>query len=579
MRQIQIDLQEKPANTFADAQTSDERLWSFATDISNIPLPEKFTFPFYYDPHPLCIKASEQLQAYLTKQEDFDHNFGLQEGQEGLVIGKMFGVLVVKTKEGDLAFLAGFSGKLANSNHHKRFVPPVFDILKKDGFFRKGEEELNAMNRRIEALEAMPEYISLLEKIRAEKEKAEETLEAERQQMKAAKKERKRKRETARQTMTPERFEILCEEFKDESLGQRYVYKKNLRDWTARIEKLENELATFQDEIDHLKAARKKKSSALQQKLFKQYAFLNYEGKEKSLGEIFLLSVPSTPPSGAGECAAPKLLQYAYVNNLEPVAMAEFWWGQSPTSEVRKHKYFYPACRGKCEPILGHMLEGLETDDNPLQKSPVLENDLEILFEDDYMLVLNKPADFLSVPGKQITDSIYTRMKNKYPYASGPLVVHRLDMSTSGLMVISKSKEANKALQHQFIKRKVKKRYVALLDGIVQEDEGYIDLPLRVDLDDRPRQLVCYTYGKSARTKWKVIERKDGKTRVHFFPVTGRTHQLRVHAAHPKGLNIPIVGDDLYGNKADRLHLHAAWLQLTHPATGELMEWEVEAEF
>lgn len=579
MRQIQIDLQEKPANTFADAQTSDERLWSFATDISNIPLPEKFTFPFYYDPHPLCIKASEQLQAYLTKQEDFDHNFGLQEGQEGLVIGKMFGVLVVKTKEGDLAFLAGFSGKLANSNHHKRFVPPVFDILKKDGFFRKGEEELNAMNRRIEALEAMPEYISLVEKIRAEKEKAEETLEAERQQMKAAKKERKRKREAARQTMTPERFEILCEEFKDESLGQRYVYKKNLRDWTARIEKLENELATFQDEIDHLKAARKKKSSALQQKLFKQYAFLNYEGKEKSLGEIFLLSVPSTPPSGAGECAAPKLLQYAYVNNLEPVAIAEFWWGQSPTSEVRKHKYFYPACRGKCEPILGHMLEGLETDDNPLQKSPVLENDLEILFEDDYMLVLNKPADFLSVPGKQITDSIYTRMKNKYPYASGPLVVHRLDMSTSGLMVISKSKEANKELQHQFIKRKVKKRYVALLDGIVQEDEGYIDLPLRVDLDDRPRQLVCYTYGKSARTKWKVIERKDGKTRVHFFPVTGRTHQLRVHAAHPKGLNIPIVGDDLYGNKADRLHLHAAWLQLTHPATGELMEWEVEAEF
>lgn len=579
MRQIQIDLQEKPANTFADAQTSDERLWSFATDISNIPLPEKFTFPFYYDPHPLCIKASEQLQAYLSKQEDFDHNFGLQEGQEGLVIGKMFGVLVVKTKEGDLAFLAGFSGKLANSNHHKRFVPPVFDILKKDGFFRKGEEELNAMNRRIEALEAMPEYISLLEKIRAEKEKAEETLEAERQQMKEAKKERKRKREAARQTMTPERFEILCDEFKDESLGQRYVYKKNLRDWTERIEKLENELATFQDEIDHLKAARKKKSSALQQKLFKQYAFLNYEGKEKSLGEIFLLSVPSTPPSGAGECAAPKLLQYAYVNNLEPVAMAEFWWGQSPTSEVRKHKYFYPACRGKCEPILGHMLEGLETDDNPLQKSPVLENDLEILFEDDYMLVLNKPADFLSVPGKQITDSIYTRMKNKYPYASGPLVVHRLDMSTSGLMVISKSKEANKELQHQFIKRKVKKRYVALLDGIVQEDEGYIDLPLRVDLDDRPRQLVCYTYGKSARTKWKVIERKDGKTRVHFFPVTGRTHQLRVHAAHPKGLNIPIVGDDLYGNKADRLHLHAAWLQLTHPATGELMEWEVEAEF
>jgi tRNA pseudouridine32 synthase/23S rRNA pseudouridine746 synthase len=579
LRQNRTHLQEESGNTIHTSTITDEKLWAFSSVVSNIPLPEKFTFPFYYEPHPLCIEAAQQLQEYLKSQEDFDHNFGLKEGQEGLVIGKMFGVLVVKTKEGDLAFLAGFSGKLANSNHHKRFVPPVFDILKKGGFFRKGEEELNAMNRRIEELEALPEYIHLVEKLRLERENAEQALDAERQMMKAAKKERKRKREAARQTMTPERFEILCEEFKDESLGQRYVYKKNLRDWTERIEKLEKELATFQDEIDHLKATRKKKSSALQQKLFQQYAFLNYEGKEKSLGEIFELSVPSTPPSGAGECAAPKLLQYAYLHDLEPIAMAEFWWGQSPSSEVRKHKHFYPACRGKCEPILGHMLQGLETDENPLEKSPVLENDLEILYEDDHMLILNKPAEFLSVPGKQITDSVYTRMKNKYPYATGPLVVHRLDMSTSGLMVISKSKEANKELQHQFIKRKVQKRYVALLDGLVQEDEGFIDLPLRVDLDDRPRQLVCYEYGKSARTRWKVVERKDGKTRIHFFPITGRTHQLRVHAAHPKGLNVPIVGDDLYGTKANRLHLHAAWLQLSHPATGELMEWEVEAEF
>ncbi|MCB0663196.1 MAG: RluA family pseudouridine synthase [Saprospiraceae bacterium] len=523
--------------------------------------------------------AAEQLQAYLSTQEDFDHNFGLEEGQEGLVIGKMFGVLVIQKPDGSLGFLAAFSGKMAGGNHHKFFVPPVFDILKEDGFFRKGEDELNAMNRRIEALEAMPEYLTLVENLRQVKEKAEEALEDERQMMKAAKKERKRKREAARQTMVPERFEILCEELKDESLGQRYVYKQNLRDWTEKIAQLENQVKIYQEEIDQLKAERRKKSSALQQKLFRQYAFLNYERKEKSLGAIFQNAVPATPPSGAGECAAPKLLQYAYLHDLEPIAMAEFWWGQSPTSEVRKHRHFYPACRGKCEPILGHMLVGLETDENPLEKSPVLENDLEILFEDEHMLILNKPAEFLSVPGKQITDSVYTRMKNKYPYATGPLVVHRLDMSTSGLMVISKSKEAHKVLQHQFIKRKVKKRYIALLDGIVEGDEGFIDLPLRVDLDDRPRQLVCYEYGKSARTQWEVVERKEGKTRIHFFPITGRTHQLRVHSAHPKGLNVPIIGDDLYGTKADRLHLHAAWLQLKHPVSGELMEWEVEALF
>ncbi|MEZ5059584.1 MAG: RluA family pseudouridine synthase [Saprospiraceae bacterium] len=554
-------------------------VWKLPSSVNDLDLPDRFTFPFYYEPHPLTIEASKILQNYLQSQEDWEHNFGLEEGMDGLVIGKMFGVLVVQKEDGSLGFLAAFSGKLAGGNHHKGFVPPVFDILTEGGFFRTGEDELNAINRKIEALEVDENFLQLSALLKKEKETAEEELEGERNKMKAAKKARKERRENGRQSLPPEQFERLQEELKNESLGQRYVYKKMSKEWNEKLDEIESQLKPLQEEIAFLKKDRKKKSSALQRQLFEQYYFLNQAGKKKSLADIFELAEPSTPPSGAGECAAPKLLQYAFLHNLKPIAMAEFWWGQSPSSEIRKHGHFYPACRGKCEPILGHMLEGIETDDNPMLESPTLENDIETIYEDDFLLVINKPAEFLSVPGKQITDSIYERMKNKFPYASGPLVVHRLDMSTSGIMLISKSKDSHKYLQEQFIKRKVKKRYVALLDGIIAEDEGLIDLPLRVDLDDRPRQLVCYEYGKPAQTQWKVLARKDGKTRIHFFPITGRTHQLRVHAAHPKGLNTPIIGDDLYGTKANRLHLHAEWIQFRHPGTKELVEFTIEAEF
>jgi len=259
--------------------------------------------------------------------------------------------------------------------------------------------------------------------------------------------------------------------------------------------------------------------------------------------------------------------------------MAEFWWGASPTSAIRKHKNYYPACQSKCHPILGHMLQGLDVEDNPMLKNPALGKVLTTVYEDESFVVINKPAEFLSVPGKTISDSVYTRMLEKYPAATGPLIVHRLDMSTSGLMVIAKTKEIHKELQSQFINRTVKKRYVALLDGELQEEKGEISLPLRVDLDNRPRQVVCYEYGKKAHTIWKIIEKRKGQTLVHFYPVTGRTHQLRMHAAHTLGLNCPIVGDDLYGVKSNRLHLHAEYLQLKHPETGKMMKFRVKVEF
>ena len=299
----------------------------------------------------------------------------------------------------------------------------------------------------------------------------------------------------------------------------------------------------------------------------------------KDLNDIFKDTPNHIPPAGSGECAAPKLLQYAFAHGLKPLALAEFWWGIAPKSEIRQHKKFYASCQSKCQPILGHMLDGIEMDENPLLINPAEGKDIEIVYEDEFMLVINKPADFLSVPGKNIQDSVYTRIQQRYPNATGGLIVHRLDMATSGLMILGLTKKAHKRLQKQFINRTIEKRYTALIDGVLAQDEGMITLPLRGDLYDRPRQLVCFEHGKPTETTYQVIERVKDKTKVYLYPKTGRTHQLRVHCAHKLGLNMPIVGDDLYGKKADRLHLHAGYLSLTHPMTKEPMEFDIEAEF
>lgn len=548
----------------------------FNTSITDFSLPEKFTFPFYYEPHPLAVLAANELQEYLRTQTDFDHNFGIDTSKEGLVIGKMFGVLVVQNRDGELGYLAAFSGKLAESNHHERFVPPVFDMLTENSFFNQGMEVLNPMNRQIETLENAPEYINAKEALETLKSTANREISEAKLLAKARKKERKVKRTEAKTILSVEAFEVLNEELRQESIKSNFLIKDMTKYWNYRIEAAEVKVNEFLDEINRLKTIRKNKSAALQQQLFDNYTFLNQQGESKSLSEIF---EGNTLIAGAGECAAPKLLQYAFLHDLKPIVMAEFWWGESPKSEIRKHGKFYPACRGKCKPILGHMLEGMTIDDNPMLVNTAFGRKIKTVYEDEVMLIVNKPSEFLSVPGKNIDDSVQFRMHLKYPKATGPMTVHRLDMSTSGLMLVAKTKETHAFLQHQFIKRKVKKRYVAVLDGILEEDEGIIDLPLRVDLNDRPRQLVCYEHGKKAVTKWKVIERKDGKTRIHFFPITGRTHQLRVHAAHRLGLNMPIVGDDLYGTKANRLHLHAEWISFVHPVSREEVEMEVEADF
>jgi tRNA pseudouridine32 synthase/23S rRNA pseudouridine746 synthase len=548
----------------------------FNASIEGFSLPEKFTFPFYYEPHPLSVLAVKELQEYLETQTDFEHNFGMDKTKTGLVIGKMFGVLVVQNEAGELGYLSAFSGKLAESNHHERFVPPVFDMLTENSFFNQGMKILNPMNRQIENLENAADFEAAKALLKTEKATAESKITEAKAEAKNAKKVRKEKRAKAENTLSAADFEILKEALSKESVYQNYLVKDLSKYWKNRIEIAENQLNKYLSEIENLKEIRRQTSANLQQQLFDNYKFLNQEKKEKSLADIFQDVIP---PAGSGECAAPKLLQYAFLYGFKPIAIAEFWWGESPKSEVRVHGNFYPACRGKCKPILGHMLAGIETDPNPMLENTAFGQVLETIYEDDAIVIIHKPAEFLSVPGKNVQDSVQFRLQLKYPDATGPLTVHRLDMSTSGLMLIAKTKEHHEFLQRQFIKRKIKKRYTALLDGIVAGDEGVIDLPLRVDLDDRPRQLVCYEHGKNGLTKWKVIERKDGKTLIHFFPITGRTHQLRVHSAHPSGLNIPIVGDDLYGKKANRLHLHAAFIEFMHPVSRKIVGFEVEADF
>jgi tRNA pseudouridine32 synthase/23S rRNA pseudouridine746 synthase len=547
---------------------------SFKNNISGIPLPEKFTFPFYYEPHELSIIASSEVQEYLETQTDFDHNFGLKPNQEGLVIGKMFGVLVCQNREGEIGYLWAFSGKLAGKNHHIYFVPTIFDMLQVDGYFRIEEDVLNAINRQIEILENSEELQNKKNQLDTKLKEAAADIQNQKNKIKRLKIERDEKRISFsnRASAEIEKLEILLSE---ESKNESILLKKMSKYWNFQLEIAQKELDEIVAEIQLLKEKRRIKSGALQQKLFAEYSFLNVLGKRKSLGEIF----DNNPPAGAGECAAPKLLNYAFEHQLKPIAMAEFWWGQSPKSEIRKHRQFYPACKSKCEPILmTHMLKGLQIDANPFEDNPT-GKEIEVVYEDEVLLVINKPAEFLSVPGKKITDSVYQRIKEKYPEATGPLVVHRLDMSTSGLMLIAKDEATYVKLQSQFIKRTISKRYVALLDGVLHDNEGSIDLPLRVDLEDRPRQLVCFDHGKPAQTNWKKIKIINNQTLVYFYPITGRTHQLRVHASHELGLKTPIIGDDLYGTKSNRLHLHAEQLIFIHPLSNKEICFHCEAEF
>ena len=534
------------------------RVHPLQTDIEP---PSQLNNPFNYEPHPLCLLAAEEVKKYVRAHEDL-----LADAEKG----EMFGVLIVSGPTPALGFLAAYAGLLAGRNDWDWFVPPIYDAQQPDGRFKQTEAKISALNKEIESLEAQ-----------------------------------------LQSSESPNATPSLNREGRGGS------------------------------PLLSLKHQRKQMSNDLLLWLFEQYNLINYKGEVRNVVDIWrdyhnspkLLRKFPLPPGGTGECCAPKLFQYAFQHGLKPLAIAEFWWGESPKREIRHHFQFYPACNGKCKPILTWQLqthtrpsparpmrEGAitsEAEKNSLPKqggpgwvSPLPKQGgpgrvfyVPTLFVDDQIAVVVKPEGLLSVPGNTGEISLYDIMRQRFPNATGPMMVHRLDQATSGIIVVAKTEFAYKQLQRQFEQREVKKRYVAMVQtrpspcppyregAITSEAEkdftprpigrgrGRVSLPLAPDYLDRPRQVVDYEEGKPAVTDYEFIGQEGPYYRVLLTPHTGRTHQLRVHCAHQDGLGMPIVGDDLYGFHSDRLYLHAEYLSFTHPLTGEKMEFQKSPDF
>jgi len=493
----------------------------------------------------------------------------------------MFGVLVVRDAGGRIGYLSAFSGMLAGEWCLPGFVPPIFDPQVLDEFLPDGEARLYEYEKQLDELQCCPERMELNQQL----ELLQQQRDAELSLLLASHQKRKARRKQLRSSLdsSPESKPQLIK-LSFESQQDKRERRALQDEWRSRLMTIEESLAQIESQIIALKRARSQLSNRLHRQVFKAYRLTNQLSEVKTVSAFFDTRLP---PGGTGDCAAPKLLQYAYQQRLTPLAMAEFWWGASPEDGVRHHGNYYPACRGKCHLILPFMLKGLVVMPRMIT-SQVFSDDSapEIVYEDDELLVVNKPSGLLSVPGKETRDSVQTRLRQRYP-EHNVMLVHRLDMSTSGLLLVAKQRVIHKALQRQFIERTVEKRYVAVLSKRLPEftqdgavfDGGSIELPLRVDIDDRPRQVVCDTYGKRALTRWQVIKRGKQTTHVYFYPHTGRTHQLRIHAAHQDGLDAPIYGDELYGESVGRLLLHAERLCFDHPVSLRRVEVVIPAPF
>jgi len=488
----------------------------------------------------------------------------VEELMNGNPEGKMFGVLVVQ-KENDtqLYYLSAFSGQLYDKSVLPGFVPPVFDFLDPDGYFKVHEAEITAINHQISALQSDSRYSESRKVNQQLQADAEVAIAEAKQKMQEAK--LKRDAERSQRELTPEEEAT----FVKESQFLKAELRREKKRWSEKVSAARAEVADFEKRIDELANQRKTMSEALQNWLFEHFVMLNYAGERRNLLDIFRGTVQQLPPSGTGECCEPKLLQYAYIHHLKPVQMAMFWWGKSPDNEIRHHLHYYPACSGKCKPVLTYMLPPEVLAYKPQR---TLAEQLGIVYEDDDLWVVNKPSGMLSVPGKSNRESVISILQERCKEGETPLVVHRLDMDTSGLLVVAKHKTAHYRLQKQFRDREIHKTYIAVLDGkpLPKGEKGRIELPLLPDLMHRPFQKVDKGHGKPAITEYLVVDEHV----VELHPLTGRTHQLRVHCAHAEGLNRPIKGDNLYGRRADRLYLHAARIAFLHPETGDKMTFE-----
>ena len=574
---------------------------------TGIDIPERMNNPLDYEPHPLCIAACKELQAYLAERKDW---------REEIDKGKMFGVLIVEKNDKEIGYLAAYSGQIGGRSDWKGFVPAVFDYLQPDGYFKTHEAKITELNQRIAHLINNPE-IKETERILNKLHKVQEhKLNLHKMQITEAKAKRDARRQEA--SLHPDTKGLTSEE-EQAMIKESQFLKAELRRFKKLISQktpLEEMYDNYQKGLQEIKQLRKSDSDELQKWLFSQFKMLNDKGESKDLLEIFREFNQMVPPAGSGECCEPKLLQYAFEHGLKPTQMAMFWWGESPKEEIRHHLHFYPACNGKCKPILHWMLPADVFEQ--ASADAYIYNKVEILYEDQELAVIHKPEGMLSVPGKDAQQpSIYSWARKQFPEATGPLIVHRLDMATSGLMVIAKTEFAYHRLQEQFTSHQVQKRYVAIvcckdkdMAQRIKDATKMISLPLMPDYLDRPRQIVNHEQGKEAITEYEVLGSEERRVkseefnsaanhevpssnlkvqssnlkvqciRLALYPKTGRTHQLRVHCAHREGLDAPILGDPLYGNvKADRLYLHAEAITFKHPLTGKEIHIERKADF
>ena len=578
-------------------------------------------------PRALAFVAARRVAAYVEQHPELT---------AGEVCGKMYGVLVVEAPDGCLAFLAAHSGLLGGRNDWPFFVPPVFDAQQPDGHFKTKEREISGMNRRIAELMQRPQIFEARQRLEQVRQQTDRVIAREREEVKA----RKARRDAMRREQ-PQMDDATKAMLIRESQHDKAQLRRLMKSCEASVAEHQEALDVLEREIEALKRERREGSDALQRWLFDQYVMLNAKGMRRTLIDIFARFNGTLPPAGAGDCCAPKLLQFAYAHNLRPVSLAEFWLGAPPLTEVRRHLQFYPPCRSKCYPILQFMLQGLDaplpgaeevyplreeegggttndekgslddkasidTNEAHADKASLDDNgfldaqghiykkcgaSLHIIYEDEQMVVVSKPSGMLSVPGKSCRLSVESIVREHYGIAADvPVIVHRLDMDTSGLLLIARTREAHKALQQQFLDHTVSKSYLALLEGVPHEGltgehvvwhsshTGTITLPLRPDLDDRPRQLVDFLHCKPPVTRFRLLKVLDGHQNISLTPVTGRTHQLRMHCAHHLGLNCPILGDPLYGNAiepsaniAQRLYLHAEQITFRHPSSGEIV--------
>lgn len=562
-----------------------------------VPDPVRMNNPFSYTPHSLCTEAAAAVQHYL----DTTPQLMALEHQ-----GKMFGVLVVRTATGERGFVAAYSGLLSGRNNWPWFVPPVFDAQQPDGHFKVNERHISHLNHLIASTEQSEAYRQAQATLATVEHDAEALLCAARKAMQRRKALRDQRRQEAELEGTPlseaELQEMVRESQYDKAELRRI--KKRLSDNTMVARQA---LSVFEDQLKTLRNDRHRESEALQQWLFTQYKVCNARGETRTLLDLFAEETGQLPPAGAGDCCAPKLLQYAYKHGLQPLAIAEFWWGPPSNDYLRQPGHYYPACQSKCRPILPFMLQGLDVEPD---RSAERTHDMPtVLYADDSIVVIDKPAGMLSVPGKdenRLSAEQFVRQQFNIP-AEVTAVVHRLDMDTSGLLVFARTQAAQRALQTQFLKHTVKKRYEALLSWqtVGVGARNIISLPLRPDIENRPRQMVDKLHGKTAITCFELGEvLPNGCQRVSLWPLTGRTHQLRVHCMHPEGLCNPIAGDPLYIRYASssdtestvcadtedaicadilpnpgRLCLHAAQLTFVHPVTGKTMTFNSVVPF